>query len=393
MGLYFFILYDGKITKSIKKSIKNLHESIKATLAQAFLCQAFLCRSVLLCATSSRLSAMVENCASSSLSKSKLRHNRLKETKRKLFEASCKDNSLSMLYSQLTMLTYSIDCLTSYITGMQHGCKYTSTYYGGMCTSAPSATEPAEKKVDQTTLAHEEALQYPATCDVSEEIALSNTTAQDVSTIRSCASCWEPITICHCDADIRCRYCSGLGSHRGTVVNMDDDPPEPKRPPSAYFVFAMHCKRAGNRHDINFQWSNLADEGRKPFHDLAFDLKSMYDEQMAEWRQRGRHSGHAFTEDYVLDRLSAYLECLSSCVEQNIWSEEETIQWYKTTCRVVQEQSSLEACLTTMATRWDQAESFLPSSVKDIISEGLAEMEESLTTKFLQHQERMRSRE
>ena len=65
---------------------------------------------------------MVDAVVSPSASKNKLRYMRLKETKRKLYEASCKEDSLSMIYSQLAMLTYSVDSLTSYIAGAATMC-------------------------------------------------------------------------------------------------------------------------------------------------------------------------------------------------------------------------------------------------------------------------------
>ena len=83
---------------------------------------------------------------------------------------------------------------------------------------------------------------------------------------------------------------------------------------------------------------------------------------------------------FSFDRLSA----------QAYWSEDVAIEWYRTTRRLVQEQSTLEACLSTIANQWDVAKNHLQGELKEILSEGLEEMKESLTTKFLQHHERGR---
>ena len=136
------------------------------------------------------------------------------------------------------------------------------------------------------------------------------------------------------------------------------------------------------------QWSNLTSTEKKLFEDLACEMKAIYEEQVAEWREHGRHNGRVLGDDYVHARLSHF--SFDGLTAADLWSEEVAIEWYRTTGRLVQEQTTEEACLTTIAKQWDMAKQHLQGELKEILSEGLAEMKESLTSKFLQHRERSR---
>ena len=111
---------------------------------------------------------------------------------------------------------------------------------------------------------------------------------------------------------------------------------------------------------------------------------------MQEWRQCGTHSNRGLTEDEIHERLSRCGNCVCAHDEQTLWSEQETIEWYQSIRHSVEAETSLEACLATIAAQWDQAEPHLHGDVKDIISEGLAELRQSLTANFHQHREKSR---
>ena len=81
------------------------------------------------------------------------------------------------------------------------------------------------------------------------------------------------------------------------------DSTEPKRPPSAYFLFAMDCQRLGDTEGENRKWSDMTDYQRKPFESLALEMKIMYDQQAAEWKEKGRFAGQPLSKDYVQERL------------------------------------------------------------------------------------------
>ena len=116
----------------------------------------------------------------------------------------------------------------------------------------------------------------------------------------------------------------------------------------------------------------------------------MTSKSLQEWRQRGTYSSRGLTEDEIHERLTRCGYCFSVHDEQTLWSEQETIKWYQSLRRFLEDETSLEACLAIIASQWDQAEPHLLGDVKDIISEGVAELRESLTAKFHQHRERSR---
>ena len=99
-----------------------------------------------------------------------------------------------------------------------------------------------------------------------------------------------------------------------------------------------------------------------------------------------RENGRSLPEDYVKERLSQF--SFDGFTSQDLWSQDVAIEWHRTTGRLVQEQSTLEACLATIANQWDAAQLHLQGELKQILSGGLTEMKESLTARLLQHHER-----
>ena len=115
-----------------------------------------------------------------------------------------------MIYSQLAMLTYSVDSLTSYIAGA-------ATMCNPSIFMAPSFEhrDPSEEKTEHVSSECVVTVQCP---DAREDIGKQMAPTQD--SVVATPSAWEPVTTTH--------YFS-----------------EPNRPPSAYFAYAMHNVQAG----------------------------------------------------------------------------------------------------------------------------------------------------
>ena len=70
---------------------------------------------------------------------------------------------------------------------------------------------------------------------------------------------------------------------------------EPKRPPSAYFLFAMEARDrakalgddlSGIAKTVLAEWKHMSEERRKGFEAKALELKIQHDRQMAEYRKQ-----------------------------------------------------------------------------------------------------------
>ena len=276
-----------------------------------------------------------------------------------------------MIYSQLAMLTYSVDSLTSYIAGA-------ATMCNPSIVMAPSCEhrDPSEEKTEHVSSECVVTVQCPEPSDAREDICKQMAPTED--SVGATSSAWEPVTTTH--------YFS-----------------EPKRPPSAYFAYAMHSKYTGIHEGIGHRWSTMPATDRKPFEYLATEMKSMYDEQVAEWKKHGKHSGPVFSDEYVRERLSGYVEqpplesgCDDEVVPVEEWSEVEIQNWCRETMQLAgkafeQELSRIEHSAPTMNKkgsakkqclqarsqlinqRWQIAKTHIPESLHEALQQILLE--------------------
>ena len=77
---------------------------------------------------------------------------------------------------------------------------------------------------------------------------------------------------------------------------------EPKRPPSAYFLWVAECGKnhdgeAGNKgaSELCKQWRNMDQIERSSFTDRERRLQAQYQEELAEFREKGRYRVRTWT--------------------------------------------------------------------------------------------------
>jgi len=82
-----------------------------------------------------------------------------------------------------------------------------------------------------------------------------------------------------------------LAKAKQKFLGSDDAPKEPKRPPSAYFLFVQETRSKlppGKISEVAKQltemWNNLTPEEKKVFEEKAEELKKSYDKEMAEYK-------------------------------------------------------------------------------------------------------------
>merc|ERR1712232_47712 len=74
------------------------------------------------------------------------------------------------------------------------------------------------------------------------------------------------------------------------ILGGEDGPKEPKRPPSAYFIFVKEKRSStsGAFKEVSQQltqmWSKLSDDEKKEYETKAAELKEEYDKEMEEYK-------------------------------------------------------------------------------------------------------------
>ena len=159
---------------------------------------------------------------------------------------------------------------------------------------------------------------------------------------------------------------------------------EPRRPPSAYFLFADHRQEfmssPRDLRQLNAEWADMCSEGRLGWTAEANNLKVRYDEQMSQWRRLGRYfksdsnevaAVKNWSEVEIQDWCRATMRMASEAFEQELVRMENSTSTHMKTGGA--KKQCLEARSEVINQRWQYAKSHIPASLHGAIQQILQE--------------------
>ena len=153
--------------------------------------------------------------AATQFSASKLRRIRGTSTKHKLYEASQQSHTLSIMSSQIAMLTSSVDVLI--------GMLYNSHFHQTPGVDAGASQFPNAEATEYVPLASRQSHRHASTR--GGDIVASVSSCESVfpmSMPNNCAGCWEPLRNCYCGRLVFCSTCTQLFSDAGSETSLSE---------------------------------------------------------------------------------------------------------------------------------------------------------------------------